>query len=120
MFSMHPENVFGPDGMTALIYKEFWNIVLDDLVHKVNELIFGVLHRELEVGDLVACCWLLADGYLLYTTSSRVHVVFCLLDVVRGFVVAKSFFLVFAGPLALLASGVKMAASAVRHSFVSL
>lgn len=116
MFSMHPENVFGPDGMTALIYKEFWNIVKDDLVHKVNELIFGVLHRELEVGDLVACCWLLADD----TASSRVHVVFCLLDVVRGFVVVKSFFLVFAGPLALLASGVKMAASAARHSFVSL
>ena len=34
---LHPETAPGPDGMTALFYQKFWDIVKDDLTHMVNQ-----------------------------------------------------------------------------------
>ena len=36
LFAMHPEKTPGPDGMTALFYQTFWDIVKDDLIRMVN------------------------------------------------------------------------------------
>ena len=33
LFAMHPEKAHGPDGMTALFYQKFWDILKDDLTH---------------------------------------------------------------------------------------
>ena len=36
LFAMHPEKAQGPDGMTALFYQKFWDIVKEDLTRMVN------------------------------------------------------------------------------------
>ena len=40
LFAMHPEKAPGPDGMTALFYHQFWDIVKDDLTRMVNQFLF--------------------------------------------------------------------------------
>ena len=40
LFAMHPEKASGPDGMTALFYQKFWDIVKKDLTIMVNKLFF--------------------------------------------------------------------------------
>ena len=40
LFAMHPEKASGPDGMTALFYQKFWDIVKDDLTRMVNQILF--------------------------------------------------------------------------------
>ena len=40
LFAMHPEKAHGPDGMTALFYQKFWDIVKEDLTRIVNEFLF--------------------------------------------------------------------------------
>ena len=37
---MHPEKTPGPDGMIALFYQKFWDIVKEDLTHMVNQFLF--------------------------------------------------------------------------------
>ena len=39
-FAMHPENALRPDGMTALFYQKFWDIVKEDLTRMVNQFLF--------------------------------------------------------------------------------
>ena len=44
LFAMHPEKAPGPDGMTALFYQKFWDIVKEDLTLMVNKFLFeGVM-----------------------------------------------------------------------------
>ena len=40
LFAMHPEKTPGPDGMTALFYKKFWDIVKEDLTLILNKFLF--------------------------------------------------------------------------------
>lgn len=40
LFAMHPEKAPGPDGMTALFYQKFWDIVKGDLTRMVNDFLF--------------------------------------------------------------------------------
>ena len=40
LFAMHPEKAPGSDGMTALFYQKFWDIVKKDLTHIVNQFLF--------------------------------------------------------------------------------
>ncbi|XP_048623665.1 uncharacterized protein LOC125592503 [Brassica napus] len=40
MFAMYPEKAPGPDGMTALFYPKFWDIVKEDLTRMVNQFLF--------------------------------------------------------------------------------
>ena len=40
---MHPEKTPGPDGMIALFYQKFWDIVKEDLTHMVNQFLFDGL-----------------------------------------------------------------------------
>jgi len=37
---MHPEKAPGPEGMIALFYQKFWDIVKNDLTHMVNQFLF--------------------------------------------------------------------------------
>ena len=37
---MHQEKAPGPDGMRALFYHKFWDIVKEDLTHMVNQFLF--------------------------------------------------------------------------------
>ena len=47
LFAMHPEKAPNPDGMTALFYQKFWDIVKEDLTHMVNQFLF---HGEVANG----------------------------------------------------------------------
>ncbi|XP_048608961.1 uncharacterized protein LOC125584486 [Brassica napus] len=40
LFAMHPEKAPGPDGMTALFYQKFWDIVKEELTLMVNKFLF--------------------------------------------------------------------------------
>ena len=40
LFAMHPEKAPGPDGMTALFYQKFWDIVKEELSLMVNQFLF--------------------------------------------------------------------------------
>ena len=40
LFAMHPDKASEPDGMTALFYQKFWNIVKEDLTLMVNKFFF--------------------------------------------------------------------------------
>lgn len=46
MFVMHHENALGLDGMTALFYQFFWDIVKSDLIYLVNEFIFSSIMAQ--------------------------------------------------------------------------
>ena len=37
LFMMHPEKALGPDGMTALFFRQSWLIIKDDVVSMVND-----------------------------------------------------------------------------------
>ena len=39
-FAMHPDKTLGPDGMTALFYQKFWEIVKEDLTLMANKFLF--------------------------------------------------------------------------------
>ncbi|XP_056850727.1 uncharacterized protein LOC130500048 [Raphanus sativus] len=48
LFAMHPEKAPGPDGMTALFYQKFWDIVKEDLTLMVNKFLTdGIMHDGL-------------------------------------------------------------------------
>ena len=40
LFAMHPDKAPGKDGMTALFYQKFWDIVKEDLTLMVNKFLF--------------------------------------------------------------------------------
>ena len=44
LFAMHPDKAPEPDGMTALFYQKFWDIVKEDLTYMVNQFL---LHGEM-------------------------------------------------------------------------
>ena len=47
LFAMHPDKAPEPDGMTALFYQKFWDIVKEDLTYMVNQFL---LHGEMANG----------------------------------------------------------------------
>lgn len=45
---MHPEKASGPDGMTSLLYQDFWDTVKKDLTCMVNQFLFeGTIAHEI-------------------------------------------------------------------------
>ena len=53
LFAMHPEKAPGPDGMVALFYQKFWDILKEDLTLMVNKFIFdGTMANGLNVTNI--------------------------------------------------------------------